>query len=412
MKPDQERVRSLLTDTVTLLCKNGLYFSKELKVEGVLGITLDDNDVFIVHINEKITEQCCLDMRYGNDCAVIPNAIANSTSSVLQQGGCVQSLTESMPSPKGTTSINTRSPSSLKRRRKEFPSRSKAYISDYTSNESAMAFVKLEDLRRSADADNPPLDESTVDKADRMKEENLVAVSDSGTEMPAVEILSDFEVSKTDDTVEPASLSGAVGLDLSVKEEKAKNNNNDVKVHANYRKSYKEKTVEINSSESLDIPSNQNDSESFQAWFQGMVPSGIDELESFPLNNNNNHPKGRCTDGYSSTSSVPQKVTNVPLVTDLIGSSRMKKAYLSVGQSRPTYNLPLQDPSASLVPCPADLVIERHQRVSLSSYDQMIVESEVSWMCRFFVSLYFFVVRVLQAICSFLKMYILFIKKW
>ena len=53
MKADQERVRNLLTDTVTLLCKNGLQYQTELRVQGVLGITIDNNDVFIVHINEK-----------------------------------------------------------------------------------------------------------------------------------------------------------------------------------------------------------------------------------------------------------------------------------------------------------------------------------------------------------------------
>ena len=53
MRPDQERVRNLLTDTVTLLCKNGLQYQTELRVQGVLGITLDNNEVFIVHINEK-----------------------------------------------------------------------------------------------------------------------------------------------------------------------------------------------------------------------------------------------------------------------------------------------------------------------------------------------------------------------
>ena len=51
-KPEQERVRTLLTETVTLLCKNGLQFKKQLKVQGLLGITLDEKDVFVVHINE------------------------------------------------------------------------------------------------------------------------------------------------------------------------------------------------------------------------------------------------------------------------------------------------------------------------------------------------------------------------
>src|SRR5688572_13079186 len=57
MKADQERVSKLLTDTVTLLCKNGLIYKDEIKIQGLLGITLDKNDVFIVHINESITSK-------------------------------------------------------------------------------------------------------------------------------------------------------------------------------------------------------------------------------------------------------------------------------------------------------------------------------------------------------------------
>ena len=53
MKPDQERVKNLLTDTVTLLCRNGLSFHDELRVEGLIGITVDNNEVFLVHINQK-----------------------------------------------------------------------------------------------------------------------------------------------------------------------------------------------------------------------------------------------------------------------------------------------------------------------------------------------------------------------
>ena len=44
----------LLTDTVTLLCKNGLVYNQEIKVQGLLGITLDKNEVFLVQINELI----------------------------------------------------------------------------------------------------------------------------------------------------------------------------------------------------------------------------------------------------------------------------------------------------------------------------------------------------------------------
>lgn len=53
MKTDQTRVQSLLRDTITLLCRNSLNFTKELKVQGLLGITMDDNTIFIVHIDES-----------------------------------------------------------------------------------------------------------------------------------------------------------------------------------------------------------------------------------------------------------------------------------------------------------------------------------------------------------------------
>lgn len=55
MKAETERVRTLLMDTVVLLCKNGLRFEKELKVEGLIGITVD-TDVFLVHINEQFSD--------------------------------------------------------------------------------------------------------------------------------------------------------------------------------------------------------------------------------------------------------------------------------------------------------------------------------------------------------------------
>ena len=56
MKPDQERVKNLLTDTVTLLCKNGLTFSNKLRIEGLLGVSIDDKDVFFVHISENFLQ--------------------------------------------------------------------------------------------------------------------------------------------------------------------------------------------------------------------------------------------------------------------------------------------------------------------------------------------------------------------
>ena len=52
LKEDQQRVKNLLENTVTLLCEKGLAFEGNLKVQGLLGITVDDNEVFVVHINK------------------------------------------------------------------------------------------------------------------------------------------------------------------------------------------------------------------------------------------------------------------------------------------------------------------------------------------------------------------------
>ena len=58
---EQEKVRALLREAVTVLCRNGLTYSAELTVEGLLGITLDNQDVFLVNINETIKRNSCSD---------------------------------------------------------------------------------------------------------------------------------------------------------------------------------------------------------------------------------------------------------------------------------------------------------------------------------------------------------------
>ncbi len=52
MKEDREKVQSLLLNTVGMLCRNSLRYSAELKVEGLIGITLDNDEVFLIHLNE------------------------------------------------------------------------------------------------------------------------------------------------------------------------------------------------------------------------------------------------------------------------------------------------------------------------------------------------------------------------
>ena len=54
IKEEQERVRTLLSDTITLLCRNGLTFKSEFNISALIGITLDKDDVFLVDIRETI----------------------------------------------------------------------------------------------------------------------------------------------------------------------------------------------------------------------------------------------------------------------------------------------------------------------------------------------------------------------
>lgn len=53
---EQERVRQLLTEALTVLCKNGLKYSSKFCVEGLLGITLDDNDILLINIRETVKD--------------------------------------------------------------------------------------------------------------------------------------------------------------------------------------------------------------------------------------------------------------------------------------------------------------------------------------------------------------------
>lgn len=53
MKPDQQRVSDIVMQTVIKLCASGLQGSTT-RIQGVIGVTVDDNDVFVIHINDKV----------------------------------------------------------------------------------------------------------------------------------------------------------------------------------------------------------------------------------------------------------------------------------------------------------------------------------------------------------------------
>jgi len=79
MKPDHERVTKLLTDTVTLLCKNGLSYDRELRIQGLLGITVDCNEVFLVSINDSFS------CSSASSLASVQSSVAHSAATASSQ---------------------------------------------------------------------------------------------------------------------------------------------------------------------------------------------------------------------------------------------------------------------------------------------------------------------------------------
>lgn len=59
MKADQERVRGIIHNTIISLCENGLKFDKHLRIEGVIGVTTDEQEIFLIHINESLNAESC-----------------------------------------------------------------------------------------------------------------------------------------------------------------------------------------------------------------------------------------------------------------------------------------------------------------------------------------------------------------
>ena len=56
MKPEQERLVTVLKDTITLLCKNSLSYEKQVVVQGLICVTVDKEDVLVVQVNDSLGE--------------------------------------------------------------------------------------------------------------------------------------------------------------------------------------------------------------------------------------------------------------------------------------------------------------------------------------------------------------------
>ena len=54
MKQEHSRLEKVLIETITMLCKNSLAYSTELKIQGVLAVTIDTDNVLVVHIDKAL----------------------------------------------------------------------------------------------------------------------------------------------------------------------------------------------------------------------------------------------------------------------------------------------------------------------------------------------------------------------
>lgn len=51
-KFDSERISKLVSDTVSMLCKNSVHFNNDLKIQGLIAVTSDSNKIYIIEISD------------------------------------------------------------------------------------------------------------------------------------------------------------------------------------------------------------------------------------------------------------------------------------------------------------------------------------------------------------------------
>ena len=50
----QDDIRTVLKDTIVLLCRNGLRFQSDVNIEALVAVTVDQSEVLLVSIKETI----------------------------------------------------------------------------------------------------------------------------------------------------------------------------------------------------------------------------------------------------------------------------------------------------------------------------------------------------------------------
>jgi len=85
MTTDHERVKSLLTEAVKLLCKSLITYRSEFSIEGLIGITVDSSEVVLVSIHEAVTTDAVsvVQTAASGICGAVETLAGGATSVIL-----------------------------------------------------------------------------------------------------------------------------------------------------------------------------------------------------------------------------------------------------------------------------------------------------------------------------------------
>lgn len=83
MAADHERVKSLLTEAVKLLCKSILTYRSEFSIQGLIGITVDSSEVLLVSIHEAVAADTVANMETVDNNCDVTETLASQTSVIL-----------------------------------------------------------------------------------------------------------------------------------------------------------------------------------------------------------------------------------------------------------------------------------------------------------------------------------------
>ena len=71
LNEEQSKLRALVTEAITVLCRNGITYKHEVCVEGLLGITTDNQDVFLISLNEIIKHEQLNSVQSDVECRTV-----------------------------------------------------------------------------------------------------------------------------------------------------------------------------------------------------------------------------------------------------------------------------------------------------------------------------------------------------